>query len=250
MQLYLFHRSDRELLDPGLSTCSGYHKDVIKGHASFILGCQHRKPDSIISVPRTRLDIIASLHCDKWIEETALHMNLYAHARQTPQLMQSQTHQTSLGKLPTITQKSFSGDASGVIGEALFVFTLTEYLGVDEDGFTHFGASKSTGIFPDFGIHATSKQLQTGFEEHGIDGPDLTQTHLIPAEVKAMTNPDLRIVQLRLDKAIQQIRNFWKTRKLGLAGEKPIEPRGASIVFLALRNSSRGAYDGVIMWMG
>lgn len=241
MQLCLFQMRDDYLLAPNLSPLDFSYKQRIDSYANGILFCMQSQPNLILSVPPMQLNDIVSLHCDKWIEETALHMNLYASAHQTPQL-QSSAPATVQGTLPIITHKSFSGDASGVIGEALFIFTFTEHFGLNMTDFTHFRASKSTGIFPDFGIHAISEELQHAFDRHGIAVPNLIQIHLIPAEVKAMTSPNLSIIKERLDKAVRQLRNFWRIRALG-AG------RGASIIFMALRNPDRTAYDGVILWI-
>jgi len=179
MQLYLFHRSDHELLDPNFSPCNHDYEGRIDEHAEYILNCALHTPDSVINVPATQLDHIASLHCDKWLEGTARHMDLYANALETPQLPQPTAHGTVYGKFKTIKYKSFSGDASGMIGEALFAFVLTEHFGLSEAGFAHFGASKSTGIFPDFGIHEISQKLQVAFDSHDIRGASLTQTLLI-----------------------------------------------------------------------
>lgn len=242
MQVYLFQCAEHRLLDPSLSPLHSYYEAKIEEHADFILECSQEKPEAIINVPGAQLNDIASVHCDKWIEETALHMNRYASAHRTPKLSPPSSPRPGLyGGLPVITHKSFSGDASGVIGEALFVFVFTNYFDLNETDFAHFGVSKSTGIFPDFGIHSTSAKLRKALKKHRITGLSLARTRLIPAEVKATTSPSLSVVKGRLDKAIRQIRSFWRIRAMA--------ERGTSIVFVALRNPSRAAYDGVIIWM-
>ncbi len=205
--------------------------------------------DETLDVSIAELDGIASLHCDKWLEGAGLHMTRYAGALLAPALQQQPAKRKVLEKFRIINNKSFSGDMSGTIGEALFAFLLIKRFGLSDLDFAHFGASSSTGLFPDFGIHRISPALQTTFAKYAISGKNLTSVELIPAEVKAMTNPDNTIVRERLDKAIQQVRNFWQIRKLTDENGRPLE-RGASIIFMALRNRDRLGYDGTILWMG
>jgi hypothetical protein len=241
MLLYLFQMGDRQLLDPNLSIDSPAYRQRIRELAQETLAFLKTDTGLRVDVPPVQLDDIATLHCDKWIEGTALHMSLYASTQKAPVLQSSNA--TPYSTLPIVTYKAFSGDASGVIGEALFVFTLTEHLGLDISDLTHLGASKSTGIFPDFGVHALSSGLRDSFAAYGIAAAqDLARNHLIPAEVKSMSNPTSTIVRERLDKAVRQLRSFWRMYASGV-------DRGASTIYMALRNPDRAAYSGVTIWM-
>lgn len=253
MELRLFEFSDYKLLDPNISSNDEYYKDGIDYYTKELLNLSPASQTSTIQVSTTKLDHIASLHCDKWLEETARHMTVYAGAYERPELS-SPIGEIALKKFPWAKYRSFSGDVSGVIGEALFALVLIEYFGLAETDFVHFGASKSTGVFPDFGIHKVSERLRIAFRHaFACSGAmdfdiDLNQVHLLPAEVKAMTNPSYTIMKSRLDKACQQLRNFWKTRKVESVKGQLLE-RGASMVFMALRNPRQAAYDGVIIWL-
>lgn len=253
MKLRLFEYTDTQLLEPKISPTSKSYKLKINHYAREFLSLSSAKNTCTVEISPSELDHIASLHCDKWLEETGLHMSLYAGAVERPKLIDNANNKATIQDFSIAKYRNFSGDVSGVIGEAMFALLLIKHFKLRDIDFAHFGASRSTGIFPDFGIHNISDNLRDSFQNSyrrdNLAHPtiNLKQTHLMPAEVKAMANPDYSIVKERLGKAFQQIRNFWTTRKIKSSGGKPIE-RGPSIIFLALRNPIRLAYDGVIIW--
>jgi len=247
MKLRLFEFADKELLDPDLSCDDNAYISKLNDYARKFLSLDNRQIDDSFDISSLELDNAATLHCDKWLEETGLHMMLYSGSTGQPKINTPETD--VLKNYPVAHYRNYSGDVSGVIGEAIFSLLLTKKFLLGDGSFAHFGANRATGIFPDFGIYVVTKDFQSSFSRamqrisfHA--SIELSRTHIIPAEVKSMANPNFSIIKDRFDKAVQQIRNFWSLRN-----NKSVSKRGASIIFLALRNENYYGYDGVILWM-
>ncbi len=185
----------------------------------------------------------AQLHCDKWIEETALHMSCYSAAQEfsnRPVLITPNTP----GALPQnirrllIQYKAFSGDVSGVIGEAIVSALFVQHFKLSDIDFAHFRADKLSGIFPDFGIFRPSTTLESSLKWNGVAVPG----PVIPAEVKTVSAPLSSDIAAKLRKAIQQVQNFWIRLNGGIPND------AAGILSVVIRNQERAAYDVALIW--
>lgn len=196
------------------------------------------------------LDNVASTHCDKWLEGASLHLTLYS-GYNRPALAQPAIQGTYTA-LNFAKYKGYSGDISGVIGEALFGLILTKHFQLQEVDFAHFGTTSI--IYPDFGVYCTSQIFSnvitnmlvqtTCYQKKVVNLPNF----VLPAEVKAMASPSAPDLRDRISKAFRQLRSFWRTRNLTDQNNSPIT-RGPSIVFVALMNSYRQSYNGYIVWL-
>ena len=200
---------------------------------------------TIITINSAFIDDRAQMHCDKWIEETATHMSRYSAAQNLsdkPRLATppSGTVSDPLRRL-LLQYKSFSGDVSGVIGEAIFSSLLILHFGLKDNAFAHFRADKLSGIFPDFGIFQPSTELITQFEWNGVP---LSGPAVIPAEVKTVTSVSVGHIKPRLIKAAEQLQNFW----VRVLGRQTIGTGEAALICLVIRNQERKAYDVALLW--
>lgn len=187
-----------------------------------------------VDILNKELEDRAQLHCDKWIVGTDTHMSLYSGAQGSgtkPLLLQPQSLPPS-EQYRVSTVKSFSGDVSGVIGEAIFSLLLIKYFGLVDQDFAHFRADKRLGIYPDFGIYRVSARLESRLDWDGRS----TICIPVPAEVKALTTATKEAVQGRLKKAILQIQCFQ------------LQQRGTGIVCIAIRNQRLRSYDVALIW--
>jgi hypothetical protein len=191
------------------------------------------------------VDDRAQLHCDKWIEETATHMACYSAAQELsrPKLFVpnlSSKLEPELRRL-LIQYKAFSGDVSGVIGEALFSAILVQHFGLNDTDFAHFRADKLSGIFPDFGIFRLSTDLEAKLNWNGV--PLRTNGPCLPAEVKTLSTSSVADMREKLRRAIQQVQNFWIRVNGGVMRHDE-----AAVICLVIRNQDRAAYDIVLIW--
>jgi len=248
--LYIFELGDSEckILDP---TNDNDNSTLLKTALDFARKIREiEEPAHPITLTEAELDHIASIHCDKWVEGTARHFMLYAGSSK-PSLIQPK-EQAEFSDYNTAKIKGFSGDISGVIGEALFALTLVKKYNLSETDFVHFSATDK--IFPDFGIYNTSQSFAASAQKALNRAPTfnssrtLLYAHVLPAEVKAFTGSQITEGQLqnRLFKAFLQLRSFWKTRQ-AKRGDKIF--RGPSIIFIAVLNKTKRAYNGFIIWI-
>jgi hypothetical protein len=199
---------------------------------------------TIVKVKSAFVDDRAQLHCDKWIEETAVHMSCYSAAQEftnRPVLAvpkSSETLPPNIRRL-LIQYKAFSGDVSGVIAEAIISALLVQQFNLSDIDFAHFRADKLSGIFPDFGIFSPSASLTSSLSWDGaaLPGP------VIPVEVKTASTPVLTDISAKLRKAIEQLQNFWMRLNGGVMPNNP-----AGIIGVVIRNQERAAYDVALIW--
>jgi hypothetical protein len=190
-------------------------------------------PSITLTISPKELDDRAQFHADKWVEETALHMQQYADAPR-PMLTQPTGNVPQQDQRLIINYKSISGDVSGVIGEALFSLLLVKHFQLDGSDFAHLRADKTSGFYPDFGIYQLSNSLQ---QQLNWDGNSIIGLS-VPAEVKTISKLEKSQLKPKLRKATEQIRNYW-LRQNGT---------GASIVCVAARNTQIKSYDVTIIW--
>ena len=255
MQLYISQFADTTLLDPTLLPTDVNYLNKIDYYVEYSLMSLSATSSSAaftMNVIQPDLDNAAALHCDKWIEGTGSHMSLYAGSSSKPKIIHP-TDTRLINKYYFAKNRNYSGDVSGLIGEALFSLVLRQIFDLNDIDFAHFGASTTTGIYPDFGITRISSKLGksflSAFHQNGVSVQKALLSHLdiLPAEVKALASPDKESLKARIHKAVQQIRNFWKRRSS--SNKSQTLTRGPSIIFLAIRNSDRMEYNGVIIWM-
>lgn len=196
-----------------------------------------------ITLSASYVDDRAQLHCDKWIEETAFHINRYSAAKKESDkpplssLPAPGTLAAVVGRL-ILPYKAFSGDVSGVIGEAIFSSLLVQEFDLQDQHFAHFRADKQSGIFPDFGIFFLSTKLRTRLEWDSV--PVINP--VVPAEVKTVTSGNTSDIKPKLKKAIEQVQNFWVRVKPGGGAGR------SGIICLAFRNQQLTAYDVALIW--
>ena len=199
---------------------------------------------SLVKIKSAFVDDRAQLHCDKWIEETAMHMSCYSAAQELSNRPVLAVPKSSSTLPPDVRRlliqyKAFSGDVSGVIGEAIISALLVQHFNLSDIDFAHFRADKLSGIFPDFGIFNPSTSLTTCLSWNGtaIPGP------VIPAEVKTVSTPVATDMSAKLRKAIEQVQNFWIRLNGGVMPNNP-----AGIIAVVIRNQERAAYDVALIW--
>jgi len=191
------------------------------------------------------LDYASTLYCDIWLEGAGLHGQLYTGQREIPTIGQVESHE-ELSGFRYSTHRSYSGNASGIIGESLFALVLLKHYKLKENSFAHFGTTRD--FFPDFGIVCTSCEIRDAVNQKiASTNRSISEQYVLPAEVKGITNPDVATVSERVSKAFRQIRSFWGIRN-GQMHEG--WSTGPSLVFLALRNPYElDYYCGVLIWL-
>ena len=191
------------------------------------------------------VDDRAQLHCDKWIEETSFHISKYSAAKKFSDKPPLTTPSSGSIITPDVSRliihyKAFSGDVSGVIGEAIFSCILVQEFGLKDEYFAHFRADKQSGIFPDFGIFFLSSKLKGRLEWDKVS----VAGGIVPAEVKTVTSANVTEIKPKLIKAVGQVQNFWVRVNGGVA----TGAGHSGIVCLAVRNQHLGAYDIALIW--
>lgn len=253
-ELFIFEYCDKTglILDPDVDDKSSKINDQAKVFARDIINntAIGSGESSSLAINGLELDDIASTHCDKWLEGTSLHLDLYS-GYSRPILIQPNQNNGVIG-YKFAKQKSYSGDISGLIGEAIFGVVLTKKYKVPPKDFAHFGTTST--IYPDFGIYRSTQELVNAADKAlsknvGFSKDILTtKSYVLPAEVKGMASPDVSELSGRIRKAFRQLRSFWRTRNLQIADSTHIV-RGPSIVFIALRSDRRQSYDGHLIWL-
>jgi len=176
----------------------------------------------------------AQLNADKWIEDTAIHLQLYSSATMRPSM---NVPQSMTGNPSILQTKSFSGDVSGVIGETLFSLLLVKLYAFTDEDFAHFRATKSSGLNPDFGIYRLASRFQEALQNKMLRE---SVTLPIPCEVKTVTRVDNANLGDRIYKAVSQINAYWK--------RQPNSKSGTSMICVAMRNPEIGSYDLALIW--
>lgn len=186
------------------------------------------------------LNHIAQIHCDKWVEDTAGHMFYYASAQQknkpklaTPSAIPAGVPGSVQDQI--VHYKSFSGDVSGVIGEAVLAYILQQSFNLSEDDFVHLRGDKNTGFFPDFSILQITPSLENALN---WDGNSIIHSY-VPVEVKAVTHLNRTTIWPKIMKAILQIQSFWNY----------VGSCGASMICIAIRNQNMRSYDVALLWI-
>jgi hypothetical protein len=180
------------------------------------------------------VDVDASIHVEKWIERIGLHFQDYTFATHKPPVP-GETVPASIvnssGEIERVAKlkvKSFSGDVSGSIAEALFASLLKQRYGIGSWDFTHLRAT--TERAPDFYIRTVTQQLANDLDS---TSPTVIGVPLI-AEVKGATAPSRHGIADKLEDAVSQVQ---KLRSNGLYG----------IACVFLRDPIRGRYHGMVV---
>jgi hypothetical protein len=210
--------------------------DLAENHASNFLDeiGGAKSPDFTLLVTSIEVRDRAQVHCDKWVEEAGMHFSLYSAAVLPSDVPNLSYPPIASNQRQVMKHKVYSGDVSGVIGEALFSILLTKHFMLPDDAFAHLRADKQTGIYPDFAIYAPTVALRARLNWSG-------NTRIVtplPAEAKTANYPKMQSLKPQLEKATRQIRNYWE--KLG--------QRGPSIICAAVRNPTLQSYDLAIIW--
>lgn len=133
----------------------------------------NHRSDYIEAVNSDYLDNYATKHVEKWVEKVGLHFVRYSQSIGTPPLAGSpipgtlrhrRRHRRTRPRAQRLTQKVFSGDVSGSIGEALFALVLGQRYGIPSEHITHLRGTSQTGPSPDFYIRTITKDLASDFD--------------------------------------------------------------------------------------
>jgi hypothetical protein len=235
MEIRIFNYREPKLLSEDTKTLVENLTSHIYADWERINSSLPRSSCESLTISVVELDGRAQLHCDKWIEEAAMHMSLYSAAQQPSGTPQVVSPDSVAGQRQILKYKSFSGDVSGVIGEALFSLILVKHFKLTDFDFAHFRADKTSGLHPDFGIYVMSDELRTELDWDGKSTIDLP----VPVEVKTITTASTSIIKERLFKAIEQIKNYWRRTR---------RPGGTSIICVAIRNQYLCSYDVALIW--
>lgn len=211
----------------------GLYEETASDMAKLILA--RSNPYHEHSTTDIEVNHYAQLHADTWIEETALHIELYSSASQDSREMHVPSGREN--DKTVLKTKSFSGNVSGVIGETLFALVMYHIYKVDEENIAHLRAHSSIGIFPDFAIYRPTPQLEDKIKEML---PATRIEYPIPCEVKTVTRANLSLSPIKSGvlKAISQIQSYWT--------KQPIN--GVSIIAVAVRNYDEQCYDLSLVW--
>jgi len=129
-------------------------------------------------------------------------------------------------RLRYLIQKSFSGDVSGDIGEALFAYFLVHEMQISRFLIGHTRPEKKRGFLsPDFIICASSPNLTSFLQKPVLPLPIL-------GEVKGFTGS---IDAGRIYHALLQLRRLILNQSL------------VGLLFLAMRNEARHGYDAYVV---
>ncbi len=193
-------------------------KDSAESLVSTFLGkVELDNADFRLQIDLGVLNLYAQKHSESWVEKIDHHFGIYTAARRTPTLRGGGS--TVPIPFKKLKYKRFSGDVSGVIGEALMVYLLSSHYGVSQSNITHLRGTKSTGVAPDFYVNKVTRRLSELMDpsNQGSVRPPVL------AEAKGATNMNGPDIRNKLEKALSQIAGckaaFDRQRvRYGLAG--------------------------------
>lgn len=174
--------------------------------------------DYIFAWDTDYVDNYAQKHVEKWVERVGLHFHLYSSRRAGPTLLGGrapQTVQTPTATRPVLklTQKVFSGDVSGSIGEALLAVILHLRYGLYSTDFLHLRATKQSGKAPDFYIKRITPRLA-----QDLDPVNPAQVNApLVAEVKGATSFATSAISGKIGDGLSQVQAFRTLNCYGLA---------------------------------
>ncbi len=180
-------------------------------------------PNYVEVVNSDYLDIYATKHVEKWVEKVGLHFIRYSQSPSTPALAGSRIPSTLVHlrrqrrrRAPArrLTQKVFSGDVSGSIGEALFALLLTQHYGIPSKNITHLRGTSQTGPSPDFYIRSIPNRLASDLS------PFSPSTVISPlfCEVKGATGTQFSTLSEKLRDAFDQVESLRTPPRYGMTG--------------------------------
>lgn len=119
-------------------------------------------PDFQYSLHPLSIDLYGSQHVEKWVEKIGYHISHYLNYQAKPNLSGSSMLPSSSNPYDAVsklTHKSFSGDVSGSIGEALLADLMRRRYGIKSDRIMHLRPAKINTKAPDFLILNAPKSL-------------------------------------------------------------------------------------------
>jgi hypothetical protein len=164
------------------------------------------------------VDNYAQKHVEKWVERVGLHFHLYSSRRAGPMLLGGQAPQgvqtpTATKAVLKLTQKVFSGDVSGSIGEALLAVLLRLRYGLQSTDFLHLRATKQSGKAPDFYIKRITPRLA-----QDLDPVNAAKVNApLVAEVKGATSFTTSVISAKITDALSQVQALRALNCYGLA---------------------------------
>ena len=178
------------------------------------------------------VDNYASKHVEKWVERIGSHLRSYVFTSRpglpgvTPPYVITPKGNVQPLKL---NRKSFSGDVSGSIAEALFAMLLLRRYQLGMWDFVHLRAVSQSGRAPDFSISRLTPNLISD-----LNPPSPYVAVPVVAEVKGATGADLGSISSKFEDALSQVEKLRGVGSCGLA-----------CVFL--RDSAEGKYHGMMV---
>jgi hypothetical protein len=176
------------------------------------------RPDFVFRWDVEYVDSYASKHVEKWVEKIGLHFWNYTSATEPPSVQGGRVPamvSTPGGRvqLLKLSQKVFSGDVSGSIGEALLATLLRRRYGLTSRDFVHLRATKNTGRAPDFYITKITRRLADDLDPTN----PATIKPPITAEVKGATSFSLPGISSKFENALSQVQALRRDGGYGLA---------------------------------
>ena len=187
--------------------------------SQFALRMQNHSHDYLEPVNVDYLDTYASKHVEKWVEKVGLHFLRYVEASEPPPIVWSlqplnATHKVHGVSVPAqkLTQKVFSGDVSGSIGEALMALLLRQHYGAKASKLTHLRGTKQTGPSPDFYLRNVPAELAKDLNPttKSVTGP-------LACECKGATRFIWPSMVGKLKEALAQIDSLTAVGRYGIA---------------------------------
>lgn len=182
-------------------------------------------------------DAVAHMHTDVWVDTSALHATLYTHNVKPSIPLPSASISYDPNSISRV--RNFSGNVSGVIGEASFAWLMRYHYGIDSGHMVHLRpikGAKHLARYPDFEIHNPTSSF-LGDVPHVINHRTLFP---FPCEVKGVTSPTRSNIKGQLKKAIVQLCSYWTFQG---------RPHCSGLISIALRNERAKAYDIVFVWV-
>jgi len=219
-----------------------FHLDRLSNVAFTLL---QRNPKLLLRTPKLfrirpfhfqinkwELDHYSRLLAEKWVEEIGLHYSYYVSHIHPPSLLVPPS-----STVPTeyrLTNKRFSGDVSGVIGEVLYLAYIEKVLELRATNTLHLRPYK--GITADPSIKRMADFYTISHKDLQIGTIKVPANSAILGEAKACTNPVRGYIKKTLDKAYSQIKS-----SLNLLGENNTSP-SLAIISLAMRDFKNTTY--------